>query len=446
MRCKCHLFLILGLLGLLVAGATGPVCSPTQPEDPVCVEPIDCEGLPHLACPGEWNCTQGACAWQCLPTGPVYTLHEWGVFKTYGDGAEVSTAPGPYIGAIPAKPILYFYSDEDFEIDVSIDFASGTATETWPEIPLLQSISWPAVSITNGACNTTPFPVVDWGAMGEDWIAPEVTQLGPLVVDDASCLSFEDTISKLLFYTGELPEFAPPLEVQYQLDPATSILQLAVSNLSQRPVGKVMVVLRLVDSDCIDPSGCWIHYAALSHGVLDGVLPGGSVTAEFPVVELSSETSEIYTPPQPPEDWLAQGATLGQHIQDLGLTADEAAAFMSAWDKIFFGVMSSASMFSQPEYENGLFLIYALPEEAYDEELALTTSVPPAELVRVGVVHQAIPEQSCWAGQELSGSECICPEIDFGCSPWCDPADPICKPGTWNDLTCACDPVDPNYW
>lgn len=67
-------YLVVGFLAglfMLFAGTNKITCIPAPPEEPVCAEPIDCEGLPHILCVGEWTCQQGLCAWECKPEDPV---------------------------------------------------------------------------------------------------------------------------------------------------------------------------------------------------------------------------------------------------------------------------------------------------------------------------------------------------------------------------------------
>jgi len=439
---KKVLFFVVALLFLTyLSGANGVTCVPT-PDDSVCAVKGDCEGLPHLNCPGYWVCAEGQCVWECKEQ-VEYTLHEWGVFKTGGIGAEVSTTPAPYMGPVPAKPIIYLYSEQDFDLDVAVDFASGTATEVWPEIPMSQSIEWNGVQVAAGSCETTPFPIGD--PMGDGGPTPEVTQLGPLVVDEAACLTFGDVVSKLLFYTGQLPDYKTPLEVSYEIDSEGETLAVELTNSSAEAVENVMVVYRQVDSECIDPSGCWVHCAALAHGVVDLVPAGGAVAASLDLVQVWSDDENMGGGPELPPSWLGQAAELEAYLLEMGLSPAEADAFMVAWIDVFFGVMSSAATFFEPEYSDGFFVIYPMSGKTYDEQLKLTVSAEPSELVRVGYVYQSVPVQACMPAQKLVEGACQCKEIDNGCTPWCDPADPNCVPGTWNEITCECDPSD-NVW
>jgi hypothetical protein len=67
---------------IVSGGADKPSCTPIEPEEPVCAEPADCEGLPHVMCVGGWSCVDGQCAWQC---GVVTCVGEGGEFTSFED-------------------------------------------------------------------------------------------------------------------------------------------------------------------------------------------------------------------------------------------------------------------------------------------------------------------------------------------------------------------------
>jgi eight-cysteine-cluster-containing protein len=50
-------------MALLVGGAKS--CQTIAPTEPMCMVPIDCVGLPHLDCGGNWSCGDSMCNWIC---------------------------------------------------------------------------------------------------------------------------------------------------------------------------------------------------------------------------------------------------------------------------------------------------------------------------------------------------------------------------------------------
>lgn len=54
------------LFVVVLGGPEQPDCIPNpQPTPIVCGDSIDCEGLPHELCDGEWTCKGGGCVWLC---------------------------------------------------------------------------------------------------------------------------------------------------------------------------------------------------------------------------------------------------------------------------------------------------------------------------------------------------------------------------------------------
>mgnify|MGYP001481703532 FL=1 len=75
------------------------------------------------------------CGGSCRP-GAVYTLHEWGVNSvTLAGGASMQAGPRRYYDSMDKKPVIYIYSDDQFTLDLGVEYRTGTSSETWPEIP-----------------------------------------------------------------------------------------------------------------------------------------------------------------------------------------------------------------------------------------------------------------------------------------------------------------------
>ena len=410
--------------GDCVCPETGIVCTP------------DCED------PEAEHCIRGVfnpdtCECEPLEEGD-YTLHEWGVIVMPPEGgAEARGIPRPFTGPVPAKPVIYIYSEADLLLDVGIHFASGTSTELWPPVPTGPDVAWDGVQVSNGACPTTPLPERN----PEEMVGSELSELGEYVVDAASCLTHGETVSKLLFYTGRLPDYTSPLEVDYQIAWGVGHAVFTLHNTSQMPITDVHLVYRVVDSECIDPSGCWARHAILAHGVVDLVPPGQEVVEQLDLMTANSVAEEMGAELDLPPSWAGQPDGLKEKLADFGLTGAEAEAFMKGWTHVFFGVHPSSIQFSLPDYEDGAAAIFLLPEEMYDEQLALTANPTPAEQVRAGVVYQKLP-LTCLPTQVEQDGSCVCPPTGIDCNPYhCEPGDEHCQLGYFNDLTCECEPI-----
>jgi len=336
------------------------------------------------------------------PPAP-YSLHEWGVMLMDGEGA---TAHGPspeFAGPIPAKPVIYLYGAPDVgPLNIGVNFATGAATEVWPEIPLGQRIAWNGLSITDGDCLLSPFPV-PWD--GGDPIdgSCEACALGVCLVEDASCLSFTDPatggpiVSSLLFYTGRLPGYAAPLSAAVTLVNGPDLidrLQLSVSNNSPYNIDGIWFIYRQTSSTCVDPSLCPISLADIAFSYI-GSMDRGSGTAftldimryEAPVDEYGYPIGDLPLP----QEWLDLGKDLGLKLVEKGLTEAETGAFLRSWQTIFFGLMGSDSYYIEPLFTNGAAIMYFMDRADYDSQLQLQASPPPSEIVRVGMVYQQVP-------------------------------------------------------
>jgi len=63
--------LVVALAAVFVLGGQSEMkCTPDEPEETACTEPLDCEGLPHILCVGEWECVGGACSFECEQPDP----------------------------------------------------------------------------------------------------------------------------------------------------------------------------------------------------------------------------------------------------------------------------------------------------------------------------------------------------------------------------------------
>ena len=311
--------------------------------------------------------------------------------------------PSPdFSGAIPAKPVLYLYADEPIApLTIAVDFASGGSTDVWPEIPLGPRVVWDNLVLRPGPCTTTAFPNPWDDDRWEDTMC-ESCSLASCVVPGADCLDFtnaagETTVSDLLFYTGTLPDYRGPLaaEVAVINEPGfVDRLELTISNRTARVVEDVWFVYRQTADRCIDPSACSIVSADLAWAHFDGLAGSSSFVERLDVLRVEAAVDEDGFPVEPlalPAEWLALGGELTAKLVARGLTAGEAAAFMRNWETIFFGLLGSDAVWSEPFYRNGSALIYFMSEEDYDAQLPLRASPPPVETVRVGMIYENLP-------------------------------------------------------
>lgn len=326
------------------------------------------------------------------PSG--YALHEWGVMVVGPEGVSMHGPTPEYGGPVPAKPVIYLYADQAFDLNVAVEFTSGAPTETWPEAPLDPSLLWSGLRVEPGPCTTTPFPSLYDDPTGE---LCEACTLSLVVVGDAACVTYGGQVATLLFYTGSMPEYEPPLGVDsYTYTGVDGSLQVAfeVENRTFETVEGVWLVYRDTVSTCMDPSACPVTEADIAWQYIERVETDENLSMSLPVLHFEAELDE-YGWPVPgtlvlPAEWEDLGEDLMVALMAQGLTGSEAVAFMNAWDTVYFGLMGDDSVFIEPFYREGSSAIYFMSRADYDAHLPLETSAPADEVVRVGMVYEQL--------------------------------------------------------
>ena len=320
-----------------------------------------------------------------------YVLHEWGVFVF--DGGWTVHGPTPEVEEISFdKPVIYLYSDESFTLDVTVGFASGTSTETWPLRPDGAYVGWEGIQVRPGPCETTPFPTV-WE---EPWFEEpcEACTLGSCVVPDASCLTHGDTVATLLFYAGTMPGYSAPLQGSVWTEGIEGTIGFELSNVSGRRVDDVWFLYRTTTSECTYmPDECPVATADLAFAYFDEISPGSGFGTSTELVRLEAEIDPATGLPVPGtlgawDEWDQLPGELRDKLVEHGLYGDEADAFMAAWDTALFGLLGRDSSYIEPMYRNGGALLYFMSEDDYEAQLPIETSIEPAESVRLGLVYQ----------------------------------------------------------
>ncbi|RJO71856.1 MAG: carboxypeptidase regulatory-like domain-containing protein [Myxococcales bacterium] len=360
-----------------------------------------CIGIGDYECMSDFECTlEGYCKPlqathpECGGTCEVlsvepYTLHEWGVNLPHlAGGSEVAAGSPRYWGAMPAKPVIYIYADQPMTLDVGVHFASGGTTETWPERPNGPTIWWSDIDVTQGECETTPTP-----QPGLDEFDPEdreIYQLPAWVVPDADCLSADGVVSKLLFYTGELATYIPPLDAQFVMDESGDSVTFTLANNSDVPLGPVLLLYRNTQGECMDPTFCPVTAADLAWGKVDAIGPGDQAPTVQHLALHHLTSNEEWMPVEIPAGWSGLADELAAELAAAGLYPDEVNVFMNAWRDVFFGLYSNDAFFLQPGYRNGAFVIYLWPDSHTAEMLPLFLDPRPRDVSRAIVQYQQV--------------------------------------------------------
>lgn len=355
----------------------------------------DCEDgqVCHSAIVGKPECG-GYCA-----GGAEYDMHEWGVnIVTVTGQATMSTGPERFYGAVAAKPVIYIYSDnpdETFTLDLRVSYNGGTAAETWPEIPLSGNVVWEGVQVGGTDCITTPTPEPDMSGMAENPPSLEIYELDSWVVDEATCLTFGETISRVLFYTGPFSDYQPGLDGTMNVDSVAKTASVDITNNLDVDVGPVIALYRLPESNCMDPSWCPVYSAKIAYAVITNIEASSSANYAMVYEEYSVEATEEEPYPSVdgllPAEWNNLPDTLRAELLTKGLTENEVGVFMPTWTQTMFGLLGQDAGWYYPTYKNGSFLIYLWPDSRTEEMLPMTAVPEPTESVRAMVEYQNIP-------------------------------------------------------
>ncbi|MBW2262825.1 MAG: hypothetical protein JRG91_12690 [Deltaproteobacteria bacterium] len=321
-----------------------------------------------------------------------YVLHEWGVFVFDGAGWSVH-GPTPDVEVISVdKPVVYLYSDETFTLDLTVGFASGGSTETWPLLPDGAFVDWDGLQVRPGPCETTPFPTV----YDEPWVEEpcEACTLGSCVVPGASCLTHGGTVATLLFYAGTMPDYSAPLQASVWTEGVDGMIGFELSNVSGARVHDVWFLYRTTTSTCeyMPEEYCPVATADLAFAYFDEVSAGSGFATSLELVHLEAEldTSGMPIPGTLGswDEWDSLPEELRDALVERGLYGEEADAFMAAWDTALFGLLGWDSFSIEPMYRNGGALLYFMSDDDYEAQLPLEASPEPSEVVRLGMIYQ----------------------------------------------------------
>jgi hypothetical protein len=288
-----------------------------------------------------------------LGTQPDLIAHEWGTFTSVAgaDGAPVRWSPltGPpdlpcfvvratYLskGEISSlvrmeTPVLYFYTARPMNVSVDVKFPMGTITEWYPKASHIEPgrLSWDAVQLAPGEN-----PPLSAGAGESRYFAARNT--------DATPLNAGGQWEKMIFYRG-VGSFAVPLRPTFTGD---GIIQ--IRNVSQHRVPIAIV---------FENRGGRLGYRIAADLHESTTIEQEPVTIEPP--DLSGTIGDI------------RGKIADALVERGGLYPKEAQAMLDTWQDSWF--------------EEGMRVIYILPQPAVDAVLPLTVQPAPAQITRAFV-------------------------------------------------------------
>lgn len=281
-------------LAILVSSCGGPAAS--EPSTPQHVER-------HDAPPADEAVT------------PIVALHEWGLVDVdlAAGTAELSAGPGmPARPVVARKPVVYAHliHRESASLDLRVRLAPGASVlEHWPRTELEGNVIAWHLDVRRGVCP-------ERGPMRDDAMACdapdgfcEVSELPRYVTSDYDCMQVGSTSAPLLFYRASIPLDALPVRVERGAD-----LRVRVTSLRDRDGPRSLL---RISTGMQGPAGPSV--------IARGELPSRAATTELAVGQAAL-------------DPIAEHAALERTLTaELGLTQDEARAFLDAWAGELFG-------------------------------------------------------------------------------------------------------------
>ncbi len=320
-------------------------------------------------------------------------VHEWGTFTSVqgGDGVLLSWHP-PQTPELPGfvydwkkpglnrkcisslgllgkgamvtlqrmeTPVIYFYSDIERRVDVSVQFPKGLVTEWYPqaarigpavtagETPVKESlIEWKNVRVLPAKENQALANQLPIQKTGNHYFAARETDSVFLQVDSRSTTNSTDEREKFLFYRG-VGNFATPLKVTTSADG-----KVTVENTGKEPLAHLFLL------SAHDGNGAWSY--------LDKLGPGHN--KEW--AQIGSGELGYFSAKEKFQDQI--GAKMQTALAGEGLFPREAEAMVKTWRESWFA-------------EDGVRVLYILPRAWTDEALPMKLNPQPRELTRVMV-------------------------------------------------------------
>jgi hypothetical protein len=330
----------------------------------------------------------GAEAVPLLRDGPVaftngvkgFSVHEWGVFSVYPNqewanvdmAHEWNSLPAriyrlypkaqlPYFGPV-RKPVVYFHWNADTEpkgpVSLTVQFFNGRPVVWYPATTHPAFVRGDSRDLAAGQLRWTlhvrkPFPE----SAERPW------HIRPLDVADGHWYARLRDVKADKVYSA-----AGNSQVQ----------ELPLCEEKFVYYDGVMHALRFL-SIKKDATGALALDIAATTDLLDVFVvnreAGGRRLAVFDRLPPGKRNEPLNWREIPPAEW--EGATVGEMTRRLvraGLNEDEAAVAVDIWKPAFFD-------------QEGMCIVYRLPQPAYDWVTRITLDPLPEKLVRVGLVH-----------------------------------------------------------
>jgi hypothetical protein len=318
------------------------------------------------------------------PVAPgEFDLHEWGVFTVARNDrwamsdlrAEWASFPKefyriwpdlnlPWHGAV-RKPVIFLHGKPGMKVDLSIKFSAGRPLVWWPaaaapvndgqSIPMTDSIRFAVIFDKTDTSEQEEGHVGERGrrtiSVAKDhWIsALRSVECSPIYTFGGhSRLGTDIDCEKFIYYDGVMNAPATPTVAR---DKAA----LTLNTENDFELLDVMVLDRSIDGKTL----------SIGKAVVDKIAAGKQTTridmVSIPAgAEREARQAELL-------------AELQRRLVTAGLNADEASSLVTIWRD---GLLD----------DEGLVVLYRIPQETYEKWLPLTAKPAPKKSVRVGLV------------------------------------------------------------
>jgi hypothetical protein len=261
--------------------------------------------------------------------------------------------------------VVYFYTDREQTVDIKVNFPEGMITEWFPQASQIGSsapnaaagtslnsdsgqtpeslICWSNLQLIPAAGRTASTPPLPMSTNGAHYFAARETDADYVRSSSLATNRTAGAWGKFLFYRG-VGDFKTPLRVTASADD-----EITLANTSNETLSNLFVL------GIKSQGGNFVYVSDL--------LPGKAKT-----VRLQSQSEALN-----PTDLTSRiNRAMSETLVKAGLYPREAQAMVKTWRDSWFA-------------EDGVRVLYLLPQDWTDRTLPMTLNPPPSELVRVMV-------------------------------------------------------------
>lgn len=279
------------------------------------------------------KCEKGACVCECPPQSSLHEVHEWGVIAGCWDSNEAFVTSRPQQLVYVKQPVIYLHADNSTHVEVKVKFKNGTINDTYPNAEIRNNtILWDVLT-KDGCKQHEASKRIPMEFVPLEEIKDQLNDV------DASCVVYDNTENKFLFYEGEMV-FENKVGLNFSNETAT------IKNNRNKPIYDAKFVVGVRDPEHVFS----VRIKLANFGTVG---PGEEKTVKLENLSIGK-------------------GELSKELVALGFTPSESEAFSNVWYESFF--KPSNMPFQQ--------LIYRLDQTEYDEMFPINVTPKPEKIVR----------------------------------------------------------------